>query len=122
MMFRWRASSVQMQRVGPTREIAACHCTKSDMMELVRPLVTLLGTFLNWTRGVARRLGSLRATRRADVGLRLSAKCPKCGEPDFRTSDRQRTRPEVYGSNTFRLKWLCLTCGHRTVEIVEDPN
>ena len=37
-------------------------------------------------------------------------------------SDRQRARPEVYGSSTFRVKWLCLTCGYRTTELVEDPS
>jgi len=92
------------------------------MTEAVRFLVTLSGAFLDWTRRVIRRFGSLRGTRESDAGERLSARCPKCGEADFRTSDRQRTRPDVYGSRTFRLKWLCLTCGHRTTEIVEDPN
>jgi len=108
--------------MGPTREIVACYCTKSNITEVVRSLVTLLGTFLNWTREVIRRIASLRITRRSDAGVRLSAKCPKCGESDFRMSDRQRTRPDVYGSSTFRLKWLCLTCGYRTIEIVEEPN
>jgi C4-type Zn-finger protein len=84
-------------------------------------LVTLLGTFLNWVRTVLR-LGSRRATRKSDAGERHSAKCPKCGEPDFRMSDRQRTRPEIYNSRSFRLKWLCLTCGYRTTEIIEEPN
>jgi hypothetical protein len=37
-------------------------------------------------------------------------------------SDRQRARPDVYGSSTFRVKWLCLTCGYRTTELVEDPS
>ena len=82
-------------------------------------MVTLLGTFLSWARTLIPGLG---VTRRSDAGERLSSKCPKCGEADFRTSDRQRTRPEIYGSRTFRLKWLCLTCGYRTIEIVEDPN
>jgi C4-type Zn-finger protein len=82
-------------------------------------LVTLLATFLSWVRTLIPGLG---VTRRSDAVERLSAKCPKCGEADFRTSDRQRTRPEIYGSRTFRLKWLCLTCGYRTVEVVEDPN
>jgi len=37
-------------------------------------------------------------------------------------SDRQMTRPDVYGSRTFRIKWLCLNCGYRTMEDVEEPN
>lgn len=85
-------------------------------------MVTLLGTFLNWVRTVIRSIGSLRVTRKFDEGERHSAKCPKCGEADFRMSDRQRTRPDVYGSRSFRLKWLCLACGYRTTEIVEEPN
>ena len=92
------------------------------MTEVGRALVALLGAFLRWVRTVIRRLGSLRVTRKSDAGERLSAKCPKCGESDFRMSDRQRTRPDVYGSRSFRLKWLCLTCGYRTAEIVEEPN
>ena len=98
---------------------------KARIMEVIRSLVTLLGTFLKWSREVGRgiqKIASLRVTRRSDAVGRLSAKCPKCGESDFRTSDRQRTRPDVYGSSTFRLKWLCLTCGYRTIEYVEEPN
>lgn len=82
-------------------------------------MVTLFATVLNWIRKLIP--GALRATRRWDAAERHSAKCPKCGEPDFRMSDRQRTRPEIYGSRTFRLKWLCLTCGYRTIETVEEP-
>ena len=82
-------------------------------------MVTLLGTFLTWSREVIR--GPLRATQKSDAGMRLSAKCPKCGEADFRTSDRQRIQPDVYGSSAFRLKWLCLTCGYRTTEVIEEP-
>jgi len=48
-------------------------------------------------------------------------KCPACGERDFRISDRQRARPEVYGSRTFCVKWLCLTCGKRETETIEEP-
>lgn len=80
------------------------------------PLVTLLMRFLNWSRGVIQR------TRRSDGGVRLSPKCPNCGAPDLRMSDRQLTRPDVYGSRTFRVKWLCLRCGYRTSEDVEELN
>jgi hypothetical protein len=47
-------------------------------------------------------------------------KCPQCGARDFRQSDRQRTQPDVYRSRMFRLKWLCLACGHRETETVEE--
>lgn len=89
------------------------------MMEVSRSLVTLLGTFFKWSREV--RGGMQGMTRKSDERVRLSAKCPKCGELDFRTSDRQRIRPDIYGSNTFRLKWLCLSCGYRTIEDIEEP-
>jgi hypothetical protein len=36
-------------------------------------------------------------------------------------ADRQRTRPDVYGSRSYRVKWLCLDCGYRT-ESVEEPD
>jgi hypothetical protein len=48
-------------------------------------------------------------------------KCPSCGEPKFRISDRQRARPELYRSRTYRVNWLCLSCGMRETELVEDP-
>jgi hypothetical protein len=48
-------------------------------------------------------------------------KCPHCGGRDFRISDRQRTRPDVYGSRLFSVKWLCLACGMREAEEVEEP-
>ena len=51
---------------------------------------------------------------------RTYRKCPKCGERDFRLSDRQRARPDIYRSRLFLLKWLCLTCAHREDEIVEE--
>ncbi len=47
-------------------------------------------------------------------------KCPKCGERDFRLSDRQRAQPEVYRSRVFLLKWLCLACGYRENETIEE--
>src|SRR5688572_24892341 len=84
------------------------------------PLVTLLMRFLNWSREVIQRIGLFRVTRRPDGGVRPSAKCPLCGAPDFRMSDRQLTRPDVYGSRTFRVKWLCLRCGYGTSEDVEE--
>jgi len=84
-------------------------------------LVALLGVFLKWSCEVIQRIASPRGVRSIE-GQQLSAKCPKCGESDFRMSDRQRIRPEVYGSNTFRVKWLCLNCGYRTTEDVEEPH
>lgn len=48
-------------------------------------------------------------------------KCPSCGEPKFRISDRQRAQPEQYRSRTYRVKWLCLSCGKRETEMVEEP-
>ena len=47
-------------------------------------------------------------------------KCPKCGERDYRLSDRQRSKPEVYRSRVFLLKWLCLACGYRENETIEE--
>ena len=47
-------------------------------------------------------------------------KCPKCGERDLRLSDRQRAKPDVYRSRLFRLQWLCLTCGYRENETIEE--
>lgn len=47
-------------------------------------------------------------------------KCPKCGERDFRISDRQRARPDIYRSSVFRVTWLCLTCGLREKEEVDE--
>ena len=47
-------------------------------------------------------------------------KCPKCGERDLRLSDRQRAKPNVYQSRVFQLKWLCLACGYRENEIIEE--
>jgi hypothetical protein len=66
------------------------------------------------------KIGSTRLKQRPKEGSRPTAQCPQCGEAAFRMADRQRTRPDVYGSHTFRLKWLCLDCGHRT-ESVEEP-
>jgi len=48
-------------------------------------------------------------------------KCPSCDEPKFRISDRQRARPELYLSRTYRVNWLCLSCGKCETEIVDDP-
>lgn len=88
-------------------------------------MATLLEIVLKWAREVGGRIqkwiASLRAKRRPGEDLRLTAKCPKCGEPRFRMADRQRTRPDVYGSRSFRVKLLCLDCGYRT-EYVEDSN
>ena len=36
-------------------------------------------------------------------------------------SDRQRAAPDIYRSRAFRVKWLCLTCGHRETEDIEEP-
>ncbi len=48
-------------------------------------------------------------------------KCPSCGEPKFRISDRQRAQPELYLSRMYRVKWLCLSCGEWETETVEEP-
>ncbi len=48
-------------------------------------------------------------------------KCPQCGGRDLRLSDRQRAKPDVYRSRVFLLKWLCLACGYRENETVEEP-
>jgi C4-type Zn-finger protein len=47
-------------------------------------------------------------------------RCPQCGAREFRLSDRQRARPDVYRSRVFLLKWLCLACAYRETETVED--
>jgi len=47
-------------------------------------------------------------------------KCPQCGERDLRLSDRQRAKPDVYQSRLFQLKWLCLACGYRENETIEE--
>ncbi len=47
--------------------------------------------------------------------------CPKCGKRDFRMSDRQRARPEIYRSRDFLVKWLCLGCGHRETAHIVEP-
>ena len=82
-------------------------------------MLTLLGEILKRSRGVSRwvrRIASLPARNQRDRSYR---KCPKCGGPDFRMTDRQRARP-VYGSRTYRVKWLCLHCGYETKEYVEE--
>ena len=88
-------------------------------------MAILLGMLLRWLReasgGIQKVIASLRAKRRSDEGVRLTAKCPKCGKPGFRMVDRQRTRPDVYGSRTCRVKWLCLDCDYRT-ESIEESN
>ena len=48
-------------------------------------------------------------------------KCPKCGERDFRIIDKQRAEPQTYRSRLFRVKWLCLACGMRESEQIEEP-
>ena len=47
-------------------------------------------------------------------------KCPQCEARSLRVSDRQRVGPDVYGSRSFRLKWLCLMCGYTETENVGD--
>jgi C4-type Zn-finger protein len=47
-------------------------------------------------------------------------RCPKCGERDLRLSDRQRANPYAYQSRIYALKWLCLSCGHRENETIEE--
>jgi predicted RNA-binding Zn-ribbon protein involved in translation (DUF1610 family) len=79
-------------------------------------------------KGIARELGDwLRrvATSGKKPGNNLEhapyRKCPSCGEPKFRISDRQRARPDLYRSRTYRVTWLCLSCGKREIETVVDP-
>ena len=72
--------------------------------------------FRDWIRRVA----TSRRTREGNTDHASYRKCPFCGEPNFRISDRQRARPELYRSRTFRVKWLCLSCGKRETETVED--
>jgi predicted RNA-binding Zn-ribbon protein involved in translation (DUF1610 family) len=73
--------------------------------------------FGDWIRSMA----WSRERRDANEGHAAYRKCPACGERDFRISDRQRSRPDVYASRTFRVKWLCLACGERATEIIEEP-
>lgn len=49
-------------------------------------------------------------------------KCPKCGERDFRVSDRQLERPEIFGSRAYRVKWICSACGNQESELIEERN
>jgi len=79
----------------------------------VRTLLTPWRTFIARTG---------RAARVKNVDPHASyRKCPQCGERDFRLSDRQRAKPDVYRSRVFLLKWLCLGCGYRENETVEEP-
>lgn len=72
--------------------------------------------FRDWVNGVVATPNEPNAVE----PYRSYRKCPKCGERDFRLSDRQRARPDIYRSRLFLLKWLCLTCAHREDEIVEE--
>ena len=74
--------------------------------------------FRDWLRN----LTSSRQPRDANEEHASYRKCPACGERDFRISDRQRSKPELYGSRTFCVKWLCLSCGARQTEIVEESD
>ena len=75
---------------------------------------------LAWLSGAQTTEAKARIANAAELN-EAYRKCPQCGERDFRVSDRQRAQPEVYRSRTFCLKWLCLACGHRKVENVEEP-
>jgi predicted RNA-binding Zn-ribbon protein involved in translation (DUF1610 family) len=80
---------------------------------------------LEWLREVSgwiRRIASLREKQKSNARHAAYRKCPTCGKPDLRMSDRQRTRPDVHGSRTVRVKWLCLNCGYQMMEHVEEPN
>ena len=78
----------------------------------------LMANILAYVTRSVQRIASLRVNRnQRNARYR---KCPKCGEPDFRMTDRQRARP-VYGSSTYRVKWLCSNCGHQTKEYVDAP-
>jgi hypothetical protein len=70
--------------------------------------------------GFIEAIASLRVRRR--LGQRLTAKCPQCGGSDLRVSDRKRTRPDVYGSRSHRLKWVCFNCSYHEMQDVEEPN
>ena len=76
--------------------------------------------FSNWFRGGDKIQGSSSLPEKKSEGHPAYRKCPKCGERDFRISDRQRARPEIYGSRIFRVKWLCLACGMRESEEIEE--
>jgi C4-type Zn-finger protein len=75
---------------------------------------------LSTVRGALHKIGDWIQTYRG--GRAAYRKCPNCGEPTFRISDRQLTRPDVYGSRTFRIKWFCLNCDYRTIEDIEEPD
>lgn len=80
---------------------------------------------LKWSREVSgwiQRIALLQEKRKSNPEHTAYRKCPKCGKPDFRMSDRLRTRPDVYGSRTVRVKWLCFNCGYPMMEYVEEPN
>lgn len=69
-----------------------------------------------------RSLAPLREKGTSRDGPEPYRKCPKCHEGDFRVCDRQRLQPDVYGSRTLLVKWLCLSCGNRETETVEGPD
>ena len=73
--------------------------------------------FGRWLRRIAR----FGRTQGAKLDQGPYRKCPSCGEPNFRISDRQRAQPELYLSRTYRVTWLCLSCGKREIEMVVDP-
>ena len=78
--------------------------------------------FAREVRDWLRNLTSSRQPRDANEEHASYRKCPACGERDFRISDRQRSKPELYGSRTFCVKWLCLSCGARETEIIEESD
>jgi len=53
-------------------------------------------------------------------GSSVYRKCPQCGDRNFRVSDRQLARPDVFGSRSYRLKWICGACSHQEFEIIEE--
>ena len=84
-------------------------------------MVQLLEALLKWVGAVTRSVQTIASLpgRRNQRNARYP-KCPKCGESNFRMTDRQLALP-VYGSRTYRVKWLCSACGHQTKEYVEEP-
>ena len=70
--------------------------------------------WIGWIRGLAS------PGEKHDDERAAYRKCPACGERNFRMTDRQRQSPHVYRSRIFSVKWLCLTCGHRENETVEE--
>jgi len=77
----------------------------------------MMWPFGAWIRGTSSTEG-----KKSPEGHPAYRKCPKCGERDFRIIDRQRAEPQIYRSRAFRVKWLCLACGMRESEMIEETS